>query len=530
MKKLSIMLVILLVSAIAISCTAQVQTPAPAPAATTPPAATTAPTASPGQPQAKYGGSLILGQGSGPANLGFIPKITGPAFGQAWAAVEPLLLCDDDGTLIGHLATEWKVGPDGKSITLNLRKGVKFHDGTEFNAEAVKFNLEKRKEFNPAELPGLTSIDIIDTYTIRLNIGRFSDVIFNNLWAHAGMIASPAQIAKGEEAAQFHPVGTGPFKFNDFKRDVHTKYTKFDGYWQKDRPYLDAYNLVVIPDATTRLAALLKGEVNILSPAPAKDAKELREKGYALATTKIGFQGFLGDSANPDSPYADVRVRQAIDYAIDNAAINATLGYGFRVAVDQYAQPESATFNPALTRPYNPAKAKQLLAEAGYPNGFKTTIIAPTGFTDADHMAFVKDYLSKVGIDATVDLTDQGRYLEYRRNGWKNALLFYNDGVLRPFNLHSSINSYISETAKDFISFGRPAGWQALLDKALYDTDKDKVTEVNKQLVKWIFDEALVQPLWCTEISTAHISDIHVRVYHSMIARPWSMWDARFIK
>ena len=366
---------------------------AQAKAAPTAPPGKAAPTAAPqvkapaqaAKPAPQRGGILKIAHAVDADNLGdpTVRPMSSTGVRVAYMAVETLLRYDDKGLPVPWLATGWKISKDLKSITFTLRKGVKFHDGTDFNAEAVKWNLDRYRTSTNPELKAVESIDVVDGSTIKLNISAWNSTLIDNLTMHAGMMISPASFQKnGPEWAKTHPIGTGPFKFVSWQRDTSIKFEKFSGYWQKGKPYLDGIEYVIIADMMSRTAAFKKGEANVLLILEPNDVKDLEKEGkYYFSTGGLSGTNIAvaGDSGHADSPFADVRVRRAVEYAVDKKALVDTLSIGGKVC-NQYAYPGTWGVNPNVKGyPYDPTKAKNLLAEAGYPNGFKTTLYTPVG-------------------------------------------------------------------------------------------------------------------------------------------------------
>ena len=230
-----------------------------------------------------------------------------------------------------------------------------------------------------AKKPGpnqFISVEVLDDYTVKVNLKQYQNSILGSMAVSDVFVSPTAYNTKGIDWARYNPVGTGPFKFVSFARDVSLKFTKFDGYWQKGLPYLDGIENAVIQDPMTRAATFQSGDGNVISSADARTASDLGARGYDVISQANGYAVLLPDSANPDSPFAKQKVREAVEYAIDKAAIAKALGYGFWTADYQATIPTGMAYNSDITgRLYDPQKAKQLLAEAGYPNGFDTTII-----------------------------------------------------------------------------------------------------------------------------------------------------------
>ncbi|MBI4295690.1 MAG: ABC transporter substrate-binding protein [Chloroflexi bacterium] len=473
-------------------------TSAPAPIVTTVPTSTPktspTPTVAPAQtPQ--YGGVLRTIQRQPPRGmyppLQHAGQVTFPAF-------QSLVRYDDKANLVSELAADWKFGPDFKSLTFTLRKGIKFHDGTDFNAAAAKFVLEKRKAGRFGDLDNVTSVSVIDDYTIRLDLSSFQNTIMLYMVGDTSIMYSPTAVQRmGEEWALWNPVGTGPFKFVSYQRDALVKYERFDGYWEKGKPYLDGVEILIIADPTTGTLAFKKGDVHAIREVMMADVMDLKQYGdYNMTLLPTNQSTLVPDTANPDSPFANKKVREAVDYALDSQAINKSLGYGMWDAPKQIA----ASYMPAhvrgLGRQYDPAKAKQLLAEAGYPNGFKTTLYSRT-VAPQDAIVAAASFLKAVGIDATSSPLDIGRYAQLSENGWKNSLLvgsLTTTGDPVPVWLRS-IASNLSTTVKVHKSWTRPSGFQETLEQALAAAEPDAQKTLSQKLVRMIYDDAaLINP------------------------------------
>lgn len=239
------------------------------------------------KPTPKYGGILkrcldVDAQGLDPMAQPF----TYVAVRMAQTAIETLVRLDERGLpVVPWLATDWKVSGDLRSITFTLRKGVKFHDGTDFNAEAVKWNLERYRTSSNLELKAVASIDVLNDSTLRLNLSKWNSSLLSSLSCKAGMMISPtAYKTHGEEWVRMHPVGTGPFKFVSWQRDVKQVYQKFDSYWQKGKPYLDGIEWSINTDPVSKVFAFKQEEVDELLNVEPKDVKDLKANGkyYAI--------------------------------------------------------------------------------------------------------------------------------------------------------------------------------------------------------------------------------------------------------
>ncbi|MBI4296662.1 MAG: ABC transporter substrate-binding protein [Chloroflexi bacterium] len=514
MKRLAYTLsaALLVVSLLLAACAKPAPSPAPAPKPTVTATPTAAPKASPtptaapvGTPQ--YGGILKVAAGNTPRSIHPEPSTI-----QNWytkAAYDTLLRLDEKGELQPRLATDWKLSPDKKSLTLTLRKGVKFHDGTDLNADAVKFSLEIRKAGKRGDYEEVTSIDIVDDLTVRLNLAKFQNTLFTSLWFIGGMITSPTAYKKfGSEQAQWNPVGTGSFKFVKYEQNTIIKYERFDAYWEKGKPYLDGFESYIIPDATTRELALRKGEIHSYEGVTPDVALKLEKDGFPLMKGPAEIYNLMtGDSVNRDSPWSNKKVREAAEYAIDREAIVKALGFGQMEALYQMTPSGTYAYIPDFKgRTYDPARAKQLLTEAGYPTGFKTTIIDRAPGPGAAVLAAATN-LKEVGIDVTFDMVDAARYLQISQGGWKNGLLVR--AFRDPPDWIQFVNTYTASTALESKSVLRPAGYDDLLAEVLLASDMASKRTAAQQVVRKAYDEALAIPLWATLRVIPRVKNAH---------------------
>jgi peptide/nickel transport system substrate-binding protein len=379
-------------------------------------------------PQLKpqYGGILKIAENQDGASIGYPPKLFPVvSMRQTCPVLEPLFRIDGTGRPKPWLATGFKENIAEKSVTLTIRKGVKFHDGTDFNGEAVKWNLELAKAAQAADTGNIKSVDLIDPFTVRINLVEWNNIVVSNLAMPLGFMISPTAFNKnGEEWAARNPVGTGPFQFVSWEKDVKTVYKKFDNYWQKGKPYLDGIEWSIMSDPLTRVLSFKNREVDAALSIAAKDMSGLEKEGYVVTRRPppAGTLCVVPDAANPNSPFAKLKVRQATQHAIDTNSIAKNVFYGEAEPVNQWIYKGHWAYNPALKGyPYNPAKAKQLLKEAGYPNGFKTKIsyLMSSGADNDKLMTAVQGYLQAVGIEAQLEPMQRGLWNQVALQGGK---------------------------------------------------------------------------------------------------------------
>lgn len=341
---------------------------------------------------------------------------------------------DKDMKLINVLAERYDVSKDGLSWIIKLKSGIKFQDGTDFNAEAVKVNLDRAsnpdnhlKRYNLFK--SIATTEVVDPTTVKITLKQPFSAFVNTLASPAAAMISPTALKKYGKDIAFHPVGTGPFVLETWNPTDFVKVKKFDGYWKKGYPKLDTLTWRPVVDNNTRAAMLQTGEANLAFPVPYEQAKLLEKNSKLdLVVSPSIMQRYLSINVT-QKPFDNVKVREALNYAISRDAL-------VKVAFAGYATPASGVVPPAIqysqsypAAQYNPAKARELLKEAGFPNGFTTTLWSSHNHTTAQKvLQFAQQQLAQVGIKATVTAMDAGqRSAEVEGKGQKESgvRLFY---------------------------------------------------------------------------------------------------------
>ncbi|MBP0598922.1 ABC transporter substrate-binding protein [Herbaspirillum sp. LeCh32-8] len=333
---------------------------------------------------------------------------------------------DNDFKLRPALAERWEVSKDSKTLTFHLRHGVKWHDGKPFTSADVKWTLENVwKKIHPRNqilLGKVTSTDTPDDYTVVIHFSEPSLAVLSSLNSNGAQVL-PKHLYEGTDILNNpynnKPVGTGPFVFKEWSRGNYITLERNPDYWDKGKPYLDKIVFKIIPDAGARAAALEKGEVQYapFSPVPLKDAERLAK----LPTLKLETRGYdwispwLLVDINLDKPYfKDVRVRQALAYAIDRNAFNKVVWYGFGKPATSPVVSTLKQFYTADTPQYgfDPKKAEALLDEAGLKRGADGTRLRinldylPYGDDFKRSGEFIRNSLKRVGIEVSVRAQD----------------------------------------------------------------------------------------------------------------------------
>ncbi len=319
------------------------------------------------------------------------------------AVYDPLLRKTADSKIEGNLASDFKYNDDNTELTLVLQKGIKFSDGTDFNAQAVEANIEARKAGAGSAseaAKGITKVNIVDDNTVKLELAAPNPGLLAALATYLGYMASPDAIKAGTLATD--PVGSGPYTLNKEKSEKAVSYI-FDankGYWNAKAYPFQTIEIRPYTDFSARYNALVTGQIQFMY-GTSDMVPQAKTAGLTVQTVPGEWQGIiLQDRAGTVLPaLGDIRVRQAFNYALDREAILKSYYGGFGQVSTQTFNPSSAAWVDSLNSeyPYNPAKAKQLLADAGYPNGFTIPISYSEGFM-SPLVPIVSQYLGDVGI------------------------------------------------------------------------------------------------------------------------------------
>lgn len=394
--------------------------------------------------QSKTGGTLIYGKPKDAVKIDPHNITDGESADITVNIFETLVNFKDEKTEVEPgLATSWSTSKDGLSWTFKLRKDVKFHDGTPFNAEAVVVNFERQMfENNPYHkgpfeywasmfggFPGIVKkVSAVDELTVRFDLEKPSAPFLTNLAMFSFAIMSPASLKKYGEDVFKNPVGTGPFKFVEWipnERIVVEANKEYRG----GRPYLDKIVFKPILENSVRLLELEKGSVHAMHFVPPDDAARIKKNTQLRLVTQtgmnVGYMAFMTEK----EPFTNKKVRQALSHAIDKKAVIKALFGEYGVPAKTYIPPVLWGYNDAIKDyDYNVAKAKKILAETGYPNGFKTTLwampVARPYMPDARKCAeALQQYFKAVNVDAQIVSFEWGTYLDKSKKGEHDMLI-----------------------------------------------------------------------------------------------------------
>ncbi len=420
------------------------------------------------------------------------------------AYYEGLFEFDKDLKLQNKLATDYSVSPDGLVYTIKLRSGIKFHDGTDFNADAVKVTFDRvsnpeNKLARYTQFNRVAKTEVVDPQTVRITLKEPFSAFINALAHPSAMILSPAALAKYGKEIGFHPVGTGPFQFVEWKPAEYLKVAKFDGYWNKGFPKVDTLTFRTVSDNNTRAAVMQTGEAQFAYPIPYEQIGVL---GKNDKLDVIDAQSIMARYLSMNTmvkPFDDVRVRQAINYAINKQALAKVAFAGYASPLDGVI-PQGVDFAFKIGAwPHDIKKAKELLAAAGYPNGFETTLwSAYNDGTSVKVVQFLQQQLTQVGIKTSIEILESGQRLQRVAQVQKpedaKVRLYYAgwssstgeaDWALRPLLSTPAFPPVMSNTAY----YSNPKV-DADIMRALTTTNRDEKTALYKDAQERIWQDA----------------------------------------
>ncbi len=401
------------------------------------------------------GGKLVVCQPGEPPGLDPTANTAAAIDRVVYANIyEGLIKVNSDGKFVPGLATRWTVSPDGKIYTFYLRKGVKFHNGEPFSAQAAKWNLERAKAEgtinpHPEFFRGIHKIETLDNATLTVTLAEV-DALFIAHMAEGDAVMLPM---KGFEQAKSHPIGTGPFKFVEWVRGDRVEMVRFDGYWNPKLPYLDQVTFKFIGDASAQIAALKAGDIDVLGWISAPEsAAELsgdnRFKVYAGATTGE----VIMSTNNKTKPFDNKLVRQAMAHAIDRNTVIELVMFGYGTPIGSHWSPTTPYYRDLTQKyPHNPQKAKELLAQAGYPDGFEATIKLPAIYSYSRRAGeVIADMLKEVGIKLKIEIVEWPYWLEriYKQKEYQLTMIGHVEAW--DVGIYANPNYYFQYDSQEF--------------------------------------------------------------------------------
>lgn len=408
---------------------------------------------------------------------------------------ETLMKYDGNGNPQPFLLESMEGDNEKKVWTLKVKKGIKFSDGSDLNAEVVAWNLNIYKEkgiLSGSFYSAMDKAEVVDDYTVAVHMKEW-DSLFPYTLARSCLIASKvAYDTYGEDYLAEHPIGTGPFILDKWERDVSLKYVKNPNYWQGE-PNVDGVEVVIYANELVAQAAMEAGELDAMATTNYNLVSQMANSStkYEINAASLATSAYTlcFNSSDPEDPFYDPKVRQAVSYAIDSKAIVDTLMNGYGAVSNQWCLPGSEFYNDEIEgQPYDPEKAKAMLAEAGYPNGFETmlTVSNVTAYTDVCQI--IVEQLSKVGVKVELRPIEGAAYANYI-GGWEKGML------LHPMGMENGAASQMATTfvqglgfALGVKSFDHPDDLDALVKDANYSKPEEVATKF-QHIQKVVFDD-----------------------------------------
>jgi glutathione transport system substrate-binding protein len=432
---------------------------------------------------------------------------------------EGLFGFDKDMKLIPVLAEGYEASKDGLVYTIKLKRGIKFHDGTDFKADAVKANLDRvTNPDNKLKRYGLynnniAKTEVVDDYTARITLKTPFSPFIAQLAHPSTVMISPTALTKYGKDIASNPVGTGPFKFVEWQRTDYLKVAKFDGYWRKGYPKVDTITWKPVVDNNARAALMQTGEAHFTFPLPYEQADMLKTKPEleVVAAPSIVLR-YLSMNTQ-QKPFDNPKVRQAIAFAINKEALVKVAFNGYASPAEGIA-PEGVEYAVKIGPwPYDVAKAKQLMTEAGYPNGFETELWSAYNHTTAQKVTqFLQQQLGQIGIKAKITLLEAGQRVE-KVESWQDPAtapvrMYYvgwststgeADWALRPLLYGGSWPPQLFNTA-----YYKNAKFDASIKEAQLTTDSGKKAQLYKEAQETAWNDAPWAPLVTEKLLSAH--------------------------
>lgn len=397
---------------------------------------------------------------------------------------EGLVKPTSDGGFIAAVASDYTISDDAKTYTFTLRDGITFHDGTPVTIEDVKYSIDRYAEIqgeSSAFSSLVDSVEVQDDKTLVVNLKEsYSEFL---------PMMTIAIIPQSNEDPAGNPIGTGPFKYVSYTPGQNLELEKYGGYWQEGVPSLDSVEFKFIADVDTAFVELQAGTIDILKYLTSAQAETLGDDYNIVQGSMNLVHAMYLNSAY--EPLSKTEVRQALCYAVDRDAINNfifggkshIIGSHMIPAMSKYYEPEAETVYS-----YDPEKAKELLADAGYADGFDLEITVPSSYSQhVDSAQIIADELSQVGINVTLNQVEWSTWLQdvYKGGNFQATVIGF-DGTLAPSDW---LKKYVTDDAKNFMHYSNTE-YDDVFNTAYTTVDDDVKVENYKKAQMILAEDA----------------------------------------
>ena len=463
----------------------------------------------------KRGGILRLAQSDEPARFG-IPWSTNGADATINAMICEALVAGTDkpGVYAPVLAESYAFSADKSSLTFHLRKGIKFTDGTDFNAQAVAWTWQHRWDDEGPVVFGLSpwkNWELIDDYTLQVNLKYWTTVLMNDFsGGKYGMLSPTAFDKNGKDWINTHPIGTGPWMFKEYSRGQYVKLVRNPNYWRNNgTPFMDEVDILVYKDSMVAQAAMKHGDFDIWRGLDV-DSANVMATVPGVKVDHVGFQNVCIYYNGQEGIWSDLRMRQALEYAIDKETICDTFGKGFyKPSYEVLVGADTLGKDPTPPRKYDPVKAKQLMAAAGYPDGVSVKLKLDSG-NQLPAVLSLQNKLAEVGIK--ID------YIPLQGSAWGDlSKATPEPGELRFERQRGAPSAIVSQSRGDFgrespffVNKPLPDGFYDTIDKWLLMENPADITKTAVELNQKAYDIAMILPLWSVVGATAYADSLAI--------------------
>ncbi|MBS4214187.1 ABC transporter substrate-binding protein [Neobacillus rhizophilus] len=451
----------------------------------------------------KKGGEVTLAYQSDSTNYDPILGSSGSDHPLLWPIYDTLISFTKELEPKPGLAESWEFTDDKKTLILHLREGVTFHDGTAFDAEAVKFNIERVNSDKSvvSDLKNIDSVEVTDNKTVKLNLKQPDSSLLLALSDRGGMMVSPAAVKEYGDDFPLHPTGAGPFKRVKHIPNGEVVFEAYEDYWQEGKPYLDKMTIKVMPDENTRINALKSGEIDYADNISPGNVQNLKTDSNIVLkdVLPLRFKMMFLNQSMP--PFDNKNVRLAIQYGINREGINKGINFGQGEPANNIFPKEYWAGNPEMKIEYNPEKAKQLVKDSG----LKDISFTMINFPIADYAKgaeAVKSQLKEIGINVDLQPMEvtKGTTSYFAE---KTAPAFFTSWTGRPdpqmtTRLIFSANSYLNPG-----KYSTPE-IESLISEAASSYDQKERAKLYKEISKKaLLEEAIAIPIVYDRMTSA---------------------------
>ncbi|QEM81825.1 ABC transporter substrate-binding protein [Halomonas binhaiensis] len=486
--------------------------------------------------------TLRMAYDADPVSLDIHEQLSGGILQLSHMVFDPLVRWTNDYQFEPRLATEWEQ-VDDTTLRIKLREGVKFHSGNDFTAKDVAWTIERLQRSGDfkAIFETIDSVNVVDDHTVEivtkqpdpllLNIATYifpMDSKFYSGETDSGK-AKDEIVKNGNSYASTHVSGTGPFKVTGRQQGVKVEFERFADYWDTESPgNVDHIVLTPINENATRVSALLSGDVDFIAPVPPNDLERVEADPDAKLVTMSGTRIILLHmNQERVEAFKDARVRQAFTYAINQEGIASRLMKGFATPAAQLSPEGYAGHNPDLTPRYDLEKAKELMAEAGYEDGFSITMMAPNNryVNDAKIAQAVAAMLAKINVRVDLKTLPKAQYWgEYDNRAADMMLIGWHADTEDSANFFQYITECPNaETGAGQYNAGNYCNPELdkLLEQANLELDKDKRADMLQQIEQGLYDDAAFVPLHWQDLAWASANNADIEPILNVMNFPY---------